>query len=393
MKVNKQLWPTWSSSVASPASPLEYNEASCDRLMKRIDHLVVRVKGVRPQFEAINKTELIYFKTDEEKKYYDDTEARYHRERAKLMERVASGEEMNPNILELVLLMKRCMAAEYCRRYHIVDRMLEDMNSGYAAVAAVKFKPTIIACVRILCEERGISRDKISLIWGGGQTALTGKQKAKAQIKEKAEKLRELGMDEEDILETLDLSDVEDRKIEELPEYLRLGPQDKEERQREIDRFQSGKTQLCFFTFKAGGVGLSLHHTDELSKVKVKRKPNGYALESDIPNVPIRPRKVIVAPTYSAIELVQGLGRCPRLTSLSPTEQTLLFYGNTVEVDVAHIVSQKLRCLSRVVRMKESWQDVVQGGVSKDVHLEDESKLPDKDDGEELMGGGSEVEE
>ena len=391
MLITKLTWPTWSSMVAAPSSPEDYNEAAVDRLMKKIDKHVIRVKGVRPQFEALNRVEKIYFKTEEEKKYYDETEKRYFEEKAQLEADLESGKEVNGALLHLVLLMKRCMAAERCRVPHIVERLLKWDAEGFAAVAAVKYKQTIIECIREMVTKHGISRDQISIIWGGGQTALTQKQKAKASLKAKAAQLREAGIDEAELMADLELDKVEDRVIEELPPEWRLGTQNKDERQREIDRFQAGRTRFCFFTFKAGGVGLSLHHSDEFSKYKVKRKPNGYAVESDIVNCPIRARKVVVAPTYSAIELVQGLGRCPRLTSLSSTEQVLLFYGGTVEDDVAIIVSQKLRCLSRVVRMRESWQDVVVGGVSAKAHLEDESTLK-QDDPDELLGSDEEEE-
>jgi hypothetical protein len=172
--------------------------------------------------------------------------------------------------------------------------------------------------------------------------------------------------------------------IVDLPEHLRLGAQSQEERQREIDRFQSGRTFFCLYTFKAGGVGLSLHHTDEFVKEKVRHKESGYAVEEDIPNIPVRPRWNFVTPTYSAIELVQGLGRCPRLTSLSNTHQELVFYRNTVEEDVARIVAQKLRCLKKVVRMREKWEDVIVGGVRADDHINNTSGMEDDPDD---MGG------
>lgn len=389
-RLSVDTWPTYASSISSPSVPTEYNEAACERLSKDLDNYIVRVKGVRPQFEPVNKIELIDFETKEEKDYYDDTEARYLREKEKLQALIDAGEVTNGTIHQLVLLMKRCMAAELCRKHHIARRMYQYVEQGYAAVAACKYKPTIIAVTRILVEEMGVPRDEISLIWGGGQTALTAKQKAKAAIKAKAERLEELGLDAEELLADFDLTDVEDRTLEDLPEYLRLGAQSKEERQREIDRFQSGRTLFCLFTFKAGGVGLSLHHSDEFTQYKVRRKPSGYAVEEDIPNCPTRPRKAIIAPTYSAIELVQGLGRCPRLTSLSPTEQTLLFYRHTVEEGVAAIVSQKLRCLSKVVRMRESWQNVIVGAKPEEF-MSDSDATADEDG--ELLGGGTEVED
>ncbi len=193
----------------------------------------------------------------------------------------------------------------------------------------------------------------------------------KKSIQDKAATLKEAGVDVEELLADMDLDQVEERTLKELPEPLQLGAQSKEDRQKEIDRFQAGKSLYCLFTMRAGGVGLSLHHTDELTKEKVRHKANGYAVVEDIAKIPVRPRKLFAAPTYSAIELVQSLGRCPRLTSLSDTEQELLFYRGTIEEDVAAIVSQKLRCLSKVVRQREKWADVIlTNGASTKEHIE-----------------------
>lgn len=367
-------WPTYASAIASPAMPTEYVEAAVERLTKDLDKYIVRVRGVRPQFDAVNRIEKIRFATPEERQYYEEAYERYLAEKAKLEAAglddtgTANG---NSRFQILVQFLKFRMAAEFCRRHHLAKLMFDAVQNGKAAVAALNFKQTIIGVTRILVEEYGVSRDLISLVWGGGQTGLTKKQKMKASIKEKAEQLEAAGIDATELLAELELENVEDRIIEDLPEHLRLGPQSKEDRQREIDRFQSGRSLYCMYSFRAGGVGLSLHHTDELTKNKVKRQKNGYAVVSDIPNIPVRPRINFVAPTYSAIELVQGLGRCPRLTSLSDTEQILLFYAGTIEDEVARVVSQKLRCLSKVVRQKEKWADVVVGGVKAEAHLDD----------------------
>lgn len=370
--LSNENWPTYASSIAYPAAPIDYNEAAVERLTKDLDKYIVRVKGVRPQFDAINRIEMISFATQEERDYYNKAWERYLEEKRKLeaagiAESTATG---NSQFQILVQFLKFRMAAEFCRRHHLAKKLYEAVKSGKAACAALNFKGTMIAVTRILCEEYGVPRDKITLVWGGGQTGLTKKQKMKKAITDKAAQLEMAGISAEELLADMDLDQVEDRIMEDLPEHLRLGPQSKEERQREIDRFQSGQSLYCLYTFRAGGVGLSLHHTDELTRVKARRQKNGYAIVEDIPNVPVRPRVNFVAPTYSAIELVQGLGRCPRLTSLSDTEQTLLFYRGTIEEDVAHIVSQKLRCLSRVVRQREKWEDVVIGGVKADAHID-----------------------
>lgn len=380
-KLTNENWPTYASQIAGTAKDVEeYNEAAVERLIKDLEPYIIRVKGVRPQFDAVNSIEMIKFETKEERIYYEEAYERYLKEKAKLDALKESGDG-ETGIQMLVAFLKFRMAAEFCRKNYLAKRMFKTVTEdGKAAVCALNFKGTIIEIVKILVEQYNIPRNQISLIWGGGQTQLNSKQKAKAKIQAQAEKLVAAGMSMDEVLETLDLDEVEDRILQDLPEHLKLGAQSKEERQKEIDRFQSGKAKYCLFTMRAGGVGLSLHHTDEQSPVKVKHQKNGYAVIEDIPRVPILPRRLFAAPTYSAIEIVQALGRCPRLTSLSDTEQFLVFYTGTIEDDVATIVSKKLRCLSKVVKAREKWQDVVMTGRHKvSTHLQD---IPDDVKGE-----------
>lgn len=393
-KLSNSTWPAYACAIASPSKPDEYNEAACERLMKDLDDYVVSVKNVRPQFDAINLVESITFETKEESDYYHKAWDRYLEEKRKL-DAVAMAEgKATGGLNELVAFQKFRMAAEMCRKEHLARELYNIVNEKKkAAVCAFNFKGSIISVVKILVEKYKVPRDQISLVWGGGQTDLTKKQKDKKKILELQDKFIAMGMTAEEMLEQLGLDEVEDRIIEELDPSLRLGNQSPDERQKEIDKFQSGKSLYCLFTFRAGGVGLSLHHTDEFSTCwnsdvkgysewlktieewnlhrkpekqvkpgKARRKESGYAYEEDIVFIPIRPRELISSVTYSAIELVQGLGRCPRLTSLSDTVQRLLHYLNTIEDDVKAIVSCKLRCLSKVVRNREKWMDVATSG-------------------------------
>lgn len=360
-------WPTYASAMSLDSKPEDYNEAAVERLVKDLDEYIIRVRGVRPQFDAINQVNMIDFESKEERQFYESAWDRYLKEKARL-EQEADSDGGAVGFMILVQFLKFRMAAELCRAPYLAKRMLASVKEGYASVAALNFKGSIIKVVMAL-EKLGVPRSQISLVWGGGQTALTKKQKTALDIKEKADALIKIGMSMADIMKSLDITEddlleaeTKASMIENIPEHLQLGAQSKEERQREIDKFQSGRSLYCLYTFRAGGVGLSLHHTDEFSKVKCRRKKNGYAIVEDIPNVSIRPRINFIAPTYSAMELVQGLGRCPRLTSLSNTRQELIFYRGTIEDSVARIVSHKLKCLSKVVRMRESWQDVVVGG-------------------------------
>jgi len=382
--LTNETWPQYAKVIAGEGAPEDYNEAAVERLMDDLSEYVVRVKGVRPQFEADNKVQMIDFQSREEREYYEKAWERYLEEKAKLEAKSLAG--IPTGMALLVQFLKFRMAAEYIRHKYLVNRMMEIVEGGKAAVCALSFKPTIIQMI-LEFERKGVTRDQISIIWGGGQTQLTEKQKAKSKIMSLTDKqLQTQGTTREELLEALALEDVEEREILDLPEHLRLGMQSFEERQKEIDKFQSGKTLYCIYTLKAGGVGLSLHHTDEVfpAEKRCRRKESGYVVEEDIPLIPTRPREVLVTPTWSPIELVQGVGRAPRLTSLSVTKQWLVFYKGTIEGRVADIAGKGLRCLSKIVKHKEPWSNMVVGGRTEDIEKYKET-LPDDLEGDGLV--------
>lgn len=106
--------------------------------------------------------------------------------------------------------------------------------------------------------------------------------------------------------------------------------------QPDIDRFQFGRTDICLLTLKSGGAGLSLHHEHKIA----------------------RPRYGIIPPTWSAIELVQLLGRAHRINSLSTTYQDVVWYKGTIEEQVADKVQIKMQSLKEVVSKRETWVDL-----------------------------------
>lgn len=363
-QLTNKNWETFAKIIADPADPIEYSPAAVDRLTTVMDDYIVRVKGVHPQFKAINKVQMISFQSVAEREFYDKAWERYLEEKAKLEE----DPPANSQFLILVEMLKFAQAAEECRAPYLAKAMWEAVTKhNQAACCAVKFKRTIIKAIKILCYDYNIPRELISIIWGGGQT-ISKKQKLKSKITANQAVLDALtaaGVTMKDI----DLDDIDAPPLEELPPELELGIQNAKTRQKEIDKFQSGKSLYCFYTFRAGGVGLSLHHTDEFTKEKVRHKESGYAFVEDIPKIPTRQRINFVAPTYSAIEMVQGLGRCPRLTSLSDTPQLMIFYRGTIEERIAAIVSMKLKCLTKVIRQKESWEDVIVSNKSTEHHM------------------------
>jgi len=371
-------WNDFAKNIASDYGRLEtkpenYSPGAMNRLMAYMAEYIHRVKGIKPQFKPYNHIKIMNFETDRGRTEYENAWEEFQKEKAKLEgDESMSSSQAAFNILAQLQVFLKAAETNYDRVHKIARDMYHGVQEGFASVAAVRFKLTICKVVEILIKDYGVKRDDIALIWGGAPVA-TKKQKIKRSILNSPEFLEQMaatGLTFED----LDLDEVEEAEVAAWPKEYRLGNQSFKERQKEIDRFQSGKALYCMYTFRAGGVGLSLHHTDDLTKEKVRHRESGYAYEEDIPNIPTRPRRVVVTPTWSAIELVQGVGRCPRLTSLSDTNQTMEFYRGTVEERQARVVGVKLHCLSKVVRNKESWEDLIIGrkGMSEE---EIEAKL------------------
>lgn len=92
-----------------------------------------------------------------------------------------------------------------------------------------------------------------------------------------------------------------------------------EDRTALIDAFQSGKHKVVLVSLMAGGAGISLH--DE----------HGIA-----------PRQSLISPSYSAIDLVQGIGRIWRAGSKSKATQRIIYAAGTIEEEIAASVTSKI---------------------------------------------------
>lgn len=377
--------------VSAPSDPTDYSPAAMARLMEYLSPYIVDVKGVHFKHHARNKIKLIEFSNQQERDAYAQAWENYLKAIAKLQDSNMPGGKF----LLLVQFLKFRQAAELIRAPWIARELWEIVNRRKkSAVCALNFKETISKIVHILVLDYGVSRDEISLIWGGQANKGVKKKRKKKPLEElsiqdktklkelfSAEDvawLKEMGIDTDlDELTSVDESTkVQPSANSILPvsnlELLRLGTQNKVQRQENIDRFQADKSRYCLFTFKAGGVGLSLH----------QETPENFT------------RETILAPTYSAIELVQGLGRAHRITSCSDTEQTIVFYAGTIEVRVSLRVSQKLKCLRKVVRQKESWESVIMkegGDDSSDTSSEPEPVTETEEPADDVLSGGSEV--
>jgi len=92
-----------------------------------------------------------------------------------------------------------------------------------------------------------------------------------------------------------------------------------DERQKNIDDFQSDSSRVILVNIAAGGAGLSLHDL------------NGKY-----------PRLALISPSYSAVQMRQATGRVWRDSAKSKSIQKIVFVANTVEVEVCEAVNRKL---------------------------------------------------
>lgn len=369
--INNNNWHSFAKRIASPADPTENSPAAVERLVEKLLPYIVDVKGVRPQFHPRNSVQLVDFQSKWARDYYYSAEERFLEESAKLAS--LKGQGQNTGMMMLAIFNAYRMAAEFVKAEPQVDLAYDLVNNqGKAAVIVCNFQKTIAKGVQLFKQKYNVPRNKISLIWGGSQQFAQKERLSETDIQTLLSKLKRMEEIEPALLQKFvwQMKNDDSGFGEELKE-LDLGSQSRKDRQREIDRFQSGESLYCFYTFKSGGVGLSLHHTDEFTKQKVRRKESGYACEEDIPLIPTRQRGTFLSPTYSAIEMVQGLGRVPRLTSLSDTQQAILFYRGTIEERVAMIVSMKLKCLKKVIRQREHWEDAI---FIRDANVQEDSR-------------------
>ena len=102
-----------------------------------------------------------------------------------------------------------------------------------------------------------------------------------------------------------------------------VGGQTPKQRERDIDAFQADEKRLMLVNIKAGNAGVSLHDL------------NGN-----------HPRESIISPTYSAIDMIQSMGRIHRAEAKTPTVQNVMFAAQTIEENVCRRVADKLNSLS-----------------------------------------------
>jgi superfamily II DNA or RNA helicase len=106
---------------------------------------------------------------------------------------------------------------------------------------------------------------------------------------------------------------------------LLTGDQTDDERAWNIDLFQSNSEPVIICQIQCGGVGVSLH---------------------DVNN---KPRVALISPSYSAVDLVQALGRINRASAVSPAVQKILVAAGTIEENIRNKLEKKIDTLNAIL--------------------------------------------
>lgn len=283
-----------------------------------------------------NGIKLIKFRDDASRERYKRAEDAW----LEMCERMGKFPNERGAILRVFGLYRRAAEAEAAET--IAELAYAEIQKGRAPVIACCFKETIKRVVAHLAK-LGMTRDQISVIWGGEPDI---KESDVYPIQEWTMMGIRDGADRDDYVWSstqarakynrstkywttmmkADRTFTEQKEMDKWLQGMKLYHQDAEQRQDEIDNFQEGRTILCLFTLAAGGTGIDL----------------------DQQIAGVRPRTMFAFPCYYAEEFVQAFGRTYREFTLEDVWQyVVMFQGTIMTSSVAPKLSQKLLSLSK----------------------------------------------
>lgn len=334
MKVNENNFSAFARLLSN--EPDKYSDEVAKRIRKVFSPNIVSFPRVKWPHKAINSVMLVDFASERDREYYNEAYDRFLEKCKKL------GKRTNFNRFERAVAIGQFrLAVEPLHVDQIVSIGHEKIKRGEKAIViGTAYKNSIVRAL-FKCEQLGYKRSDISLIWGGKDDIkkhliLTQEELQAIQFKvvrgepmtpldiKKIETTMAFRNERESFGWTNEETHFYQDKMRAWGIY---GAQSAEKRQEEIDKFQSGKTKLCFFTLAAGGIGISLDQHSET----------------------LLPREGYYTPTYSGPEFKQALGRLPRRLTKSDTYQYIVGMRGTIEeTHVIPAISEKLRCLASV---------------------------------------------
>lgn len=326
-EIGPDSWPTLARSLAAPGKPTDINDSA----MKRFNDYFAPAICRPPRDVAKYKTTIALCVEDMpnipalRKKYYDA-------ERDWLRAKDRAGESISDKGIIMARFQVLRAAAELLSVDIFVDRIKRSLAKGHVPVIGVCFQVTLREIV-MRCVDQGIlTRDQISVIWGGKrdirleevyndqefvEVSLKGDDMTPAE-------LRKVKLTREYMVQRLRLNlDAEQNEVRTARlRELQLFKQDETSRQKNMDDFQTGVTKLMVFTLASGGTGVDLDHQDTRSWQ----------------------RDVYLTTCYYAEEFIQGMGRCSRKATLTDVHiEILVLDGTIAAIHVVPVLQPKIR--------------------------------------------------
>lgn len=330
--------------------PNKPNREAMKRARNVLSPFIFSIPYVKPKFKAINTVWVVDFLSDGHRKIYSSAHERYVEACRKSGKNTAWG-----RFQVFIELNNYRKTVEPLRAGHLAARAAENYHSGKLATAiGCAFKETVAETVFQLVDRYNISRDHISIVWGGKRQYKTEDLLTREEIDKI---LREGGLERliadrallkrvrltlrylQDQHEHEESPEMQAHRHQRLYDLGLLGKQGDNARQIEIDKFQDGSSRICIFTLASGGVGLSFDRDKES----------------------LLPREGLFTPVYNGKEFQQVLGRLVRRASLSDAIQRIVMMKGTVEeYHVAPILDEKLKCIAEITNRNFDIIDLLQ---------------------------------
>lgn len=352
--LTRETFPEFARTLTLGADPRQANAAALERWGAAIGDRFVKPPGDPQKVKAFNKVKLFEITDPANKAMLKNAMKNY----LEALER--TGRSIDPQGQVMVAFMVMARAAELATVDTWVADAIEAHRNGYAPVIAIRFTETLKELVMKLCESdyfksQGLTKDKISLIWGGNREIKPEELLPESRAAEIAAKMGMWILDNPDEArkpkaEDIGITKEEFRAFHKGIKYtserifremtkdafaarneklrtMKLHNQNQAERHENVQNFLNGATEFCIYTLSSGGTGISLDHRFQYT----------------------RPRHLLSTLCYFAEEFAQALGRCVRITTLTDTIQEIYVPEGTLLSDhMAPKLARKLKSIDAI---------------------------------------------
>ena len=338
---------TWSQAAwgIGNADPRKPNKTAMERAAKFFGDAIVKPPRDARKIRCYNNVKLCEFKSDSSREFYMAAQERWLEQCERL------GKIPSERGALLVATQNFQGAEELIKAENFADEAINALRDGKAPVIGVLRIDTVKEIYGHLMRYnhphtgKPLTRDNISVIWGGNKIILPEEVLSFSDfVKVHEQVANELDNDDSQLEPKVrakyrkslvyfrdrwkrvgkdgkpETAEEQAARVRWLKE-TRLDCQGEAEQQAEMDRFQSGQTEICIFTLSAGGTGVDLDQQHEGTK----------------------PRRMLSTITFYLEQFIQAFGRCYRVSTISDVEQWVLFFRGTIVADqVAPALSRKI---------------------------------------------------